>query len=321
MGEVQTVEARQDSARARPCAPGGHLRPAAASTLSPSWLQAPPVPTEVAAVFDQAVYLRRGQDVLPLLAPEALMLPGALRVTTRADLDALRVRVGQEVLVGRGQVRTAGGGLAVRRVWRPQPVPTAPLPETALQAARAGLAGLEPLEDVLAGRLAELASVLAGGRDPEAVRGLVGLGPGLTPAGDDVLCGLLLGLRACGRDLERSLLEEAVLPLLGRTTAVSATLLRQAAQGYAVPPVVALLRAWHRGAGVPALVLAGRPVAAIGHTSGPALVLGLTAALAAPHTRPARHRCDPGPAPGVRTTRARPHPQPVLVTGATRGTS
>lgn len=301
-----------------PCAPGGHLRPAAASVLSPTWLQAPPAPTEVAAVFDQAVYLRRGQDVLPLLAPEALMLPGALRVTTRADLDALRVRAGDDVDVGRGEVRTPGGGVTVRRVWRPQPVPTAPLPEAARQAARAGLTGLEPLEDDLAGRLGELASVLAGGPDPEAARGLVGLGPGLTPAGDDVLCGLLLGLRASGRDPERTLLEEAVLPLLGRTTALSATLLRHAAQGYAVPPVVALLRAWHRGAGVPALALAGRPVAAIGHTSGPALVLGLAAALAAPSTRP---RSSPGSDPGTRPTPVRPHPEPVLVAGATRGTS
>ncbi|QFG67790.1 DUF2877 domain-containing protein [Ornithinimicrobium pratense] len=280
----------------------------------------------MAAVFDQAIYLRRGQEVLPLLAPEALMLPGALRVITRADLDALRVRVGEGVLVGGGEVRTPRGGLVVRRVWRPQPVPTAPLPESARQAARAGLAGLAPLEDALAGRLAELAAVLAAGPDLEAARGLVGLGPGLTPAGDDVLCGLLLGLRASGRDRERSLLEAAMLPLLGRTTAISATLLHQAAQGYAVPPVVALLRAWHRGAGVSALTLAGRLVAGIGHTSGPALVLGLTAALAAPQSRPARHTSAPGTGPvtrttPARTTPARPQPEPVLVAGATRGTS
>lgn len=279
------------------------------------------------AVFDRAVYLRRGQEVLPLVAPEALVLPGALRVATRADLDALRVQAGEEVLVGRGEVRTPGGGLVVRRVWRPLPVPTAPLPEPARQTAHAALAGLglglgsSELEN-LADRLAELAAAAVGSTasTPCAVRGLVGLGPGLTPAGDDVLCGLLLGLRASGQDRERSRLADAVLPLLGRTSALSATLLRQAAQGYAVPPVVALLRAWHRGAGAAALTLAARSVAGIGHTSGPALILGLTAALAAPHTRPVRS--DPS-RPGAghpprRTYPVRPHPDPVVTRPAPR---
>ncbi|WP_181009818.1 DUF2877 domain-containing protein [Ornithinimicrobium sufpigmenti] len=364
---MQTTEARQAGARALPCAPATPLRPAAASTLSPAWLQAHPAPAEVVAVFDQAIYLLRGQDVLPLLAPEALMLPGAVRVTTPADLDALRVRVGDEVLVGRGEVRTAGGGLVVRRVWRPLPVPTAPLSEAARWAAWAGLAGLTSLDhdDVSGGRLAELAAAVLDGPaaqvsrhlngpiSTEAVHGLVGLGPGLTPAGDDVLCGLLLGLRASGQERERSLLEEAVLPLLGRTTALSATLLRQAAQGYAVPPVVALLRAWHRGAGVPALASAGCPVAEIGHTSGPALILGLATALTAasttplttaltpalttapstklpPHTGQARAgsaaphprlTSAPGTGPAGRPAPVRPQPAPVLVAGATRGTS
>ncbi|WP_431473374.1 hypothetical protein [Ornithinimicrobium sp. W1665] len=74
--------------------PGQALRPAAASTLAPGWLHGRPVPARVVAVFDVAVYLHRDEDVLPLLAPGALALPGGLRVADRTDLDALRLTVG-----------------------------------------------------------------------------------------------------------------------------------------------------------------------------------------------------------------------------------
>ena len=69
-----------------------------------------------------------------------------------------------------------------------------------------------------------------------------------------------------------------------RTTALSATLLRHAAAGYAVPPLVALLRAWHAGADEHRLAALAVEVAAVGHTSGAALVLGLATVLAPPHT-------------------------------------
>lgn len=261
--------------------------------VGPAWLHAEPAPADVVAVFDRAVYLRRGagddaggsagddsgaHDVLPLLAPDALILPGALRVAASTDLDSLGVRVGDQVLVGEGEVHTPGGGLVVRRFWRPRAVPSAALPEPARQAALAGLVALEPCSDLLPD---VVASRLTG-----PARSLVGLGPGLTPAGDDVLCGLLLGLRASGRSHGLARLEQAVLPLLTRTTALSATLLRQAAQGYAVPPLADLLHAWHRGASVQDLAAAGRRVADIGHTSGPALLLGLTAALTSPEPVP-----------------------------------
>lgn len=299
--------------------PGRTLRPAAASTLAPAWLHGRPGPAQVVAVFDVAVYLRRAQDVLPVLAPGALALPGGLRVAARADLDALGLSVGDEVTVGEGQVLAPGAGLAVRRTWRPQPVPSAELPPSARATALSALAGLTHVGDDLAPGLAALAGrVLArrvvtrrvlGTRPPDPVGGpvggpvedLVGLGPGLTPAGDDVLCGLLLGLRATGRERERAALERAVAPLLGRTTALSATLLRQAAGGYAVPALVELVRAWHRGADETQLAALGVPVAAVGHTSGPALLLGLATVLAPPHTPlPTR---EPAVAPTAGPTR------------------
>lgn len=286
------------TAPVRATRPGRTLRPAAASTLAPAWLHGDAGPAQVVAVFDVAVYLRRGQDVLPLLAPEALALPGGLRVADLADLDGLGLAVGDEVTVGHGRLLARDAGLVVRRTWRPQPVPAERLPPTARTSALSALTGLTEVEDELGPTLAALAEELVAdlGRTPDGqlvghgaprpspVRSLVGLGPGLTPAGDDVLCGLLLGLRATGDEQARAALEREVTPLLGRTTALSATLLRHAAAGYAVPPLVALLGAWHAGADEQRQAALAAEVAAVGHTSGAALLLGLATVLAAPHT-------------------------------------
>ena len=50
-----------------------------------------------------------------------------------------------------------------------------------------------------------------GDNSPPPVRGLIGLGPGLTPSGDDVLCGMLVGLHATGRIELAGRLAEAVM--------------------------------------------------------------------------------------------------------------
>lgn len=272
----------------------GLVHPAAASSLSPSWLHGPPAPTRVVAVFDRAAYLLReaasgeGErplaqgdgEVLPLLAPGALDLPGGLRVTSQAHLDDLGLVVGDQVRVGRGQVHAPGSGLVVRRTWRPRAVPSRALPSAARATARAAAqACLALVHDRLPVELPTDGGASAWSRPAE----LVGLGPGLTPAGDDLLCGVLLGLRAGGREDERAALEQAVTVLLGRTTVLSATLLRQAARGYAVPPVLDLLHAWQRPAGPARLVELGSHVAAVGHSSGPALLLGLAASLTDDH--------------------------------------
>jgi hypothetical protein len=68
------------------------------------------------------------------------------------------------------------------------------------------------------------------GRLARAVRGLVGLGCGLTPSGDDFLCGLLASLRCSGSLAPE--LSEAILAECGRTGEVSASCLRYAARGY-----------------------------------------------------------------------------------------
>lgn len=260
-------------------------RPAAASTLGPAWLHGPPRPARVAAAFDLAAYLlptdEGEHEVLPLLAPGALVLPGGLRLGSAHDLHGLRLRAGTEVIVGQGRVVAPGGSLAVRRTWRPAPTPVGVPSPAAGSARRTRLSqlvrSLPGLADDLPPALLEALPRLLTPTGPAA---LVGLGPGLTPAGDDVLCGALLGLRATGDEPARARLEERLAPLLHRTTALSATLLRHAALGYAVPPVVDLLRAWHDGlADDPRLRRHAEDVVAVGHTSGAALLLGLDAVL------------------------------------------
>lgn len=69
----------------------------------------------------------------------------------------------------------------------------------------------------------------------------IGWGPGLTPAGDDVVVGMLLGYRAAGSTATADALAGACTGQ--ETTALSRSLLDHAAEGRAVRPLLALLEA------------------------------------------------------------------------------
>jgi hypothetical protein len=107
------------------------------------------------------------------------------------------------------------------------------------------------------------------GRPPVIdVAALIGRGDGLTPYGDDVLCGWLAVTRAAGVPTPE--VDAAVLERAGTTTLLSATLLDCAMHGEVVPQFAA----WLAGRG---------PVEAverIGHSSGRGLVEGARLALA-----------------------------------------
>ena len=69
---------------------------------------------------------------------------------------------------------------------------------------------------------------------PRLLAQVVGRGPGLTPAGDDVLVGMLAALRLAPSTqaaAHAAILARSVEPLLASTTDLSAHLLRQAARG------------------------------------------------------------------------------------------
>src|SRR5260370_13795935 len=91
----------------------------------------------------------------------------------------------------------------------------------------------------VAGRLLPVWASTASGHDAYAAASLlVGSGPGLTPSGDDVLAGFLVGAAAFGLDV--AALREAVADLApGRTTALSAALLWHAVRGECIDEVAA----------------------------------------------------------------------------------
>lgn len=101
---------------------------------------------------------------------------------------------------------------------------------------------------------------------------LIGLGPGLTPSGDDYLGGMLVALRQSGRGVQADGLWRWLQPRLpGRTSAISAAHLAAAAAGEAH-------EALHR-------VLNGEPdldaLDAVGHCSGWDALAGAVAVLKA----------------------------------------
>jgi hypothetical protein len=133
----------------------------------------------------------------------------------------------------------------------------------------------------------------AGSPLPEALAALLGLGEGLTPAGDDWLGGALIALHALGGAGPATALGTALLRQApARTSVISAAHLRCAATGEgaaALHDVLAALWALDRAALAESL---GR-LDAIGHTSGWDALAGAAAALSAW----ARRRPAPG-APG-----------------------
>ena len=105
---------------------------------------------------------------------------------------------------------------------------------------------------------------------------LAGVGPGLTPFGDDVLTGYVAGQALLGEQDASAIAELAA----RRTTALSATLLRHAATGELAEPAHAL-------------VLNGdiEPLLCFGSSSGVGIALGLALAFPPKAIRSPRREC------------------------------
>lgn len=226
----------------------------------------------VQGTFDDGFYVSGpAEEVFAVMGPRHWPGPLHLVAGEMAELPAVhnRAHVTDGTLVA-GPVRVPLDGC---RRWAPS------LPER-LHADPEAWHGLAAGVDI------ELAPVWEAVRhdlrrgDLAAVFGrLAGRGPGLTPSGDDVLAGLLL---VCAMDpARRGALGR--LACSARTTTLSRAYLRWAAVGQSIQPAHALLEAV--AAGDPsAMVEATRPLAAVGATSGRALIAGM--ALAATELAP-----------------------------------
>jgi hypothetical protein len=138
------------------------------------------------------------------------------------------------------------------------------LPEVATASMRSGVLHLGD-DPVVIGRLVDVTVPrlpLAGTPGAIDVASLVGRGDGLTPYGDDVLCGWLSVTRGAG--IATPVEDAALRELAETTTLLSATLLDCAMAGEVVPE----FRAWLAGTG------SVEDVERIGHSSGRGLVEG-----------------------------------------------
>jgi hypothetical protein len=128
--------------------------------------------------------------------------------------------------------------------------------------------------------LAALAAAITAGDDTATrahCEALLGLGIGLTPSGDDILCGVAAGLflgGAAGNEHRFSPALRRLLRDAGRTTDVSARALRLCADGEICDGIYEAARAILLG-GAAETERALRALLAVGHSSGAELARGL----------------------------------------------
>ena len=253
----------------------------------------------VEAVFERSFYLRAGDDFVcvgePAIGNGPLTLIGHLRVS---DL-ALQVRQpasfsDRHIAIGNSLRLT----LNQAEAWRPPAWPVCPSPARLIDTceALARRTAIDASERALARHWARIAGpciatferwlsdvIARAAPSGNAARGLLGLGPGLTPSGDDFLVGALALLDCIGERNAHAELGRAIIDALpGATSALSACFLRAATAGH-------IGEALHRAV---SSVIAGDVDAAIaavetiGHSSGWDMMAGVTTTLRVAARRP-----------------------------------
>jgi Protein of unknown function (DUF2877) len=251
----------------------------------------------VAATFERSFYLRSG---------DAFVCIGA-RSIGRGPLNGLTSATAGD---GRPFIKVGPHGktpivdLSHATIWRAPPWPTPPMRPArtdvrhVLRAARAAAPpssfihaicpdlALHDLVLARAGRgLGILQSAIIGGDQSQietAVDVLLGLGLGLTPSGDDALCGALIMMHALGAVQTASSLASAVRARMRQgTSMLSCAFLDAACDGEASEALHQSIAALLVG-GAPDDVI--RPTATIGHSSGFDMLAGALLVAATCHT-------------------------------------
>jgi len=217
----------------------------------------------VVAVFRRAVYASLPGGLFALVGPDAEPGPLHAHVTRLPELST-----GDAVRASGGRLYLAGRPVPGRPVtWRAPPLPD---PDRIAAIARTLGRVLDHEPDLGLGTGAAQLPADFGA----AAAALAGRGAGLTPAGDDVLAGLLLVARMrAGPAAEPSLVGVAE---TCRTHDLSRAFLAQAARGRSLAAVHDLLAACAEGDDGAARRAVAR-LAGIGHTSGLDLAYGVLA--------------------------------------------
>jgi hypothetical protein len=230
--------------------------PAATTSWLSDRLAEPSRDAVVVHVGRDAVYLDDGGRCIGILARAAVRVPCGLQ-TALDDLTVLgELHAAEPARVGDGRVGLGETDVVVARLF------DARVPELTHRSAGPRPGAREALARVTAELGAAALEMLAAGT-PAAVSMLLGRGSGLTPLGDDVLCGWMAASLAAGRPAGPVAAEVDRLAAT-RTTVLSATLLECAARGEVLPELRAVL------VGAPLDMLVR-----VGHTSGAGLATGL----------------------------------------------
>jgi hypothetical protein len=232
--------------------------------------EAPDGPVRVLHHVPTALYVEVDGRCVGVVAPAAAQVPCALRLSLGVSLGSVLAQPALSPYVVRGTLYLTDDPLVVGRFVDVR-VPRID-PDRILRRAASPAPDLaeppRPASDGLAA-YAGLPAVI----EAATVARLVGHGGGLTPLGDDVLCGWLGVLHATGRLTPET--AALVRGAAGRTTLLSATLLDCALHGEVLPEFAAYVAAL----ATPTEQDAARSLMAIGHTSGAGLWFGATHAL------------------------------------------
>jgi hypothetical protein len=234
-------------------------------------------PAVVLGAFPAAMYLRlAGGEVIALLTRDAVLLPLGLRLSTHSSDHPLHRWTGP-VRVGSSQVQVGDRSVRLSRVVSVR-APTNLSPNCrAIWHASRRLGRLRPAEPG-PGPLEVLLSDQPVKTPAATIDRFLGVGPGLTPSGDDILAGFMIATWSFGLvdDQLRTAVFEAA---PAGTTDLSAALLRCACRGESIPQVSAFVAALAEGTVSNRLVdEALVELCQIGHTSGLALATGVVAA-------------------------------------------
>ena len=266
-------------------------------------------PVEVHSIFRSAINLQpcRGGNLITILSHQSSDYPQGVRLATDEDFTTRSLEPGFM-----GQFQEDGISLDRRESIAPLHIsfskakwlPAEPLPFIQ-QRGDAWLAGIELLrmlqtqagtdlriqhlvdpastQGFLGSRLAQVAlelgeSVQSGALDSArmAISRLVGLGSGLTPSGDDFLCGFITAAHCRLRDKPNAIqflreLKPSILDNLSKTNAISATFLRCAVEGKVCRALHNLALALQGGSHFSSAMV---NLCAMGHSSGMDITTG-----------------------------------------------